>query len=109
MTPELAQSQMRLPSQANIFQRLFYVHISYIFEIGIDEYILNLLKLWEMNGWLLRYGLNNFQPWKMHILINFTCMQTFVQTAINDQMHTLKGPVQAQNESEKVYLMCKHC
>ena len=51
-------------------------------EIGIDEYILNLLKLWETNGWLLRYGLNKFQPQKMHILIDFTCAQTFVQTAI---------------------------
>ena len=51
-------------------------------EIGIDEYILNLLKLWKTNGWLLRYGLNKFQPRKMHILIDFTRAQTFVQTAI---------------------------
>ena len=54
-------------------------------EIGIDEYILNLLKLWEMNSWLLRYRLTKFQTCKMHILIDFTCAQTFVQTAISQK------------------------
>jgi hypothetical protein len=61
-------------------------------EIGIDEYILNLLKLWETNSWLLRYGLNKFQPQKMHILINFTCAQTFVQTTIISYVHNVDIP-----------------
>ena len=72
-------------------------------EIGIDEYILNLLKLWETNSWLLRYGLNKFQPRKMHILINFTCVQTFVQTAINNRQTAKKQNIQNARKPAKLF------
>ena len=47
----------------------------------IDKYILELLKLLQMSGWLLRYGLNKFQPRKMQKMIDFSRVPKFAGSA----------------------------